>query len=119
GDEWQGGSCGKWGHNHHGGGSQALTCVSCHRPEGNYMVIDRRHDHSFRVPRPDLSDKFGTNNACNDCHKDKSAGWAAAAIESWFGSNREGLQNYAPAFHAAWHDAPGAAALLAPVATHG
>ena len=37
------------------------------------MVIDKRHDHSFRVPRPDLTDKYETSNACNDCHKDKSA----------------------------------------------
>ena len=43
------------------------------------MVVDRRHDHSFRVPRPDLSAKLGTTNACNDCHTDKPADWAAAA----------------------------------------
>jgi len=103
-------------HNHHEDVNPALTCASCHMPERTYMVVDRRHDHSFRVPRPDLSDKFGTSNACNDCHKDKSASWAAAAIEGWFGPNREGLQDYAAAFHAAWHDAPGAAALLAAVA---
>jgi Flp pilus assembly protein TadD len=85
-------------------------------PERTYMVVDRRHDHSFRVPRPDLSDRFGTSNACTDCHKDKSAAWAAAAIEGWFGPQREGLQNYAEAFHAAWHDEAGAASLLAAVA---
>ena len=33
------------------------------------------------MPRPDLSAKLGTNNACNDCHTDKSSDWAAAAIE--------------------------------------
>ena len=54
------------------------------------MVVDKRHDHSFRVPRPDLSDKLQTNNACTDCHKDKPAAWAAAAIEGWFGPEREG-----------------------------
>jgi tetratricopeptide (TPR) repeat protein len=85
-------------------------------PERTFMVIDKRHDHSFRIPRPDLSDKFETSNACNDCHKDKSAAWAAAAIEGWFGPEREGLQNYAQAFHAAWHDEPGAAIRLAAVA---
>jgi predicted CXXCH cytochrome family protein len=103
-------------HNHHEGVTPALTCVSCHMPERTFMVIDKRHDHSFRVPRPDFSDKFETSNACNDCHRDKPASWAAAAIEGWFGPEREGLQNYAHAFHAAWHDEPGADILLAAVA---
>jgi predicted CXXCH cytochrome family protein len=103
-------------HTHHEGVTPALTCASCHMPERTYMVVDLRHDHSFRVPRPDLSDKFGTSNACTDCHKDKSAAWAAAAIEGWFGPEREGLQSYADAFHAAWRDEAGAASLLAAVA---
>ena len=80
------------------------------------MVVDRRHDHSFRVPRPDLSVKLGTPNACNDCHADKSAEWAAAAIERWHGPNCKGWQKYAEAFHAAWTDQVDAAALLAVVA---
>ena len=103
-------------HTHHEGVNPALTCVACHMPERTFMVIDKRHDHSFRIPRPDLTDKYETSNACNDCHKDKSAAWAAAAIEGWFGPEREGLQNYAQAFHAAWHDEPGAAIRLAAVA---
>jgi predicted CXXCH cytochrome family protein len=106
----------KAAHNHHEGVNPAVGCVSCHMPARSYMVVDRRHDHSFRVPRPDLSAKLGTNNACNDCHTDKSSDWAAAAIAGWFGPNREGLQNYGPAFHAAWHDEPGAETLLAAVA---
>ena len=65
--------------------------------------------------RPDLSGAC-TPNACNNCHTDKSAEWAAAAIESWHGPNREGFQNYAEAFHAAWSDQPDAATLLAAVA---
>ena len=32
------------------------------------MVVDPRRDHSFRVPRPDLSVKLGTPNACTGCH---------------------------------------------------
>jgi predicted CXXCH cytochrome family protein len=103
-------------HNHHEGVTPAVGCVSCHMPERIYMVVDKRHDHSFRVPRPDLSDKLQTNNACTDCHKDKPAAWAASAIEGWFGPERKGLQSYGEAFHAAWHDGPGAAVLLAAVA---
>ncbi len=80
------------------------------------MVVDPRHDHSLRIPRPDLSATLGTPNACNDCHTDKSANWAAAAIERWHGQNRKGFQSYAEAFDAAWTDKTDAAKLLAAVA---
>ena len=66
-------------HSHHEV-SSSVTCISCHMPVRSYMVVDRRHDHSFRLPRPDLSVKLGTANACNDCHKDKTAQWAATAV---------------------------------------
>ncbi len=32
------------------------------------MAVDARHDHSLRVPRPDLSLKLDTPNACTGCH---------------------------------------------------
>src|SRR5437899_350026 len=80
------------------------------------MVIDRRHDHGFRVPRPDLTVKLGIPNACNDCHADQTAQWAVSAIERWHAGNRRGWQNYAEAFHAAWSEQVDAAALLAVVA---
>ncbi len=99
-------------HHRHAGVNPPLVCASCHMPERTYMVIDRRHDHSFRIPRPDLSAKIGTPNACNDCHADKSAQWAADTIEGWHGSKRKGWQRYAEAFHAAWNEQPDAAALL-------
>jgi predicted CXXCH cytochrome family protein len=103
-------------HDHHQGVTPAVTCVDCHMPARTYMVVDRRHDHSFRVPRPDLSPALGTTNACNDCHQDKSPEWAAAAIEGWFGPERKGAQTYGQAFHAGWQDGAGAAQLLAAVA---
>ena len=103
-------------HQRHEAVNPALSCASCHMPERTYMVVDRRHDHSFRVPRPDVSAKLGTPNACNDCHGDKSAEWAASAVEHWHGPNRKGLQNYAEAFHAAWSGGSDAAALLRQIA---
>src|SRR5262249_43171447 len=53
-------------HSHHkqAANSPAPTCISCHMPARTYMVIDPRHDHSFRIPRPDLSVRLGTPNAC-------------------------------------------------------
>ena len=38
------------------------------------MDVDKRRDHSLRVPRPDLSVELGTPNACSGCHvKDQLA----------------------------------------------
>jgi len=103
-------------HGHHQGVEPPLACASCHMPVRTYMVVDVRHDHSLRVPRPDLSVDVGTPNACNDCHRDKSAQWAAIAVESWFGAKREGFQHFAEAFDAAWKDHADAAQLLAATA---
>ena len=106
-------------HHSHEKANPALTCASCHLPARTYMVVNQRHDHGFRVPRPDLSARLGTPNACNDCHKDKSAEWASSAVERWHGSNRKGFQNYAEAFNAAWNDQPDAANLLAAIVANG
>ncbi|MDY0884667.1 tetratricopeptide repeat protein [Dongia soli] len=106
-------------HHRHAAANPPLACASCHMPARTYMVVDRRHDHSFRIPRPDLSAALGTPNACNDCHTDKPPAWAAAAIEAWHGPQRKGFQTYAPAFQAAWSGQPDAATLLAAVAANG
>ncbi|HSP98954.1 MAG TPA: cytochrome c3 family protein, partial [Candidatus Dormibacteraeota bacterium] len=72
-------------HHHHAAGSEAARCVSCHMLARDYMVIDRRHDHSFRVPRPDLAAALGTPDTCTDCHRDRTAAWAADAVRRWYG----------------------------------
>jgi predicted CXXCH cytochrome family protein len=110
------GSYAEVSHTHHEG-NNAPGCIACHMPAREFMVIDTRHDHSFRVPRPDLSVTLGVDNACTDCHTDKSPQWAAAAVEKWFGADRKGFQTFGPAFHAAWTGAPDAEALLQAVAT--
>ncbi|WP_051955573.1 tetratricopeptide repeat protein [Beijerinckia mobilis] len=97
-------------HSGHSPGANAPDCIACHMPKRTYMVIDERHDHSFRIPRPDLSMQLGTPNACNDCHRDKPASWAADAVTRWHGHEREGVrkgfQTWATAFAAARHGAP-------------
>ena len=40
-------------HSHHEVVKASVACASCHMPTHTYMVIDPRHDHSLRVPRPD------------------------------------------------------------------
>ena len=86
-------------------------------PARTYMVVDSRHDHSLRVPRPDLSVKYGTPNGCNDCHTDKPAQWAADAVGRWFGPDRKGVQTYMDAFAAISANRADARQLLASVAS--
>lgn len=75
-------------HTFHQAGTIGAECKSCHMPGKVYMGNDLRYDHTFRVPRPDLSVKYGTPNACNNCHTDKTATWTANAITKWYGPNR-------------------------------
>lgn len=75
-------------HSFHAAATEGAACKNCHMPSKYYMVNDKRHDHIFRVPRPDLSAKYGTPNACNNCHKDKTAEWASQAIVKWYGEKR-------------------------------
>jgi len=65
-----------------GEGSQ---CITCHMPGQYFMGVDYRRDHSMRIPRPDLSDKLGTPNACTQCHTNKSNSWATKYTEQWYG----------------------------------
>jgi predicted CXXCH cytochrome family protein len=104
-------------HHHHAEGSPATGCPACHMPERTYMVVDPRHDHGFRVPRPDLSARFGVSNSCNDCHADREPAWAAAAIEDWFGPERKGFQTWTAALSAAHDETAEAAPLLAQLAS--
>lgn len=76
-------------HTFHKTGTPAAECKNCHMPGKYYMGNDYRHDHSFRVPRPDLSVKYGTPNACSNCHKDKSEKVLADAVVKWYGPKRK------------------------------
>ena len=94
-------------HHHHEVGTKGAKCVECHMPEKTYMGVDPRRDHSIRVPRPDLSVKLGTPNACNRCHDDKDAKWAADWVAKWHGPERARDVRHAEAFAAARKGEPG------------
>jgi tetratricopeptide (TPR) repeat protein len=87
-------------HHHHEAATAAADCVSCHMREETYMVVDPRRDHSFRVPRPDLSASLGSPNACNDCHADQSSEWAAARVAEWYPEGRSTEPHYGQAIAA-------------------
>ncbi len=75
-------------HHFHKKNTEASQCINCHMTGKTYMGNDFRRDHSFRVPRPDQTLKYGTPNACNGCHKNKDAKWASNFIISKFGNTR-------------------------------
>jgi len=103
-------------HTMHASGSAGAQCASCHMPTRTYMMIDERRDHSIRIPRPDLSAKLGTPDACTGCHRDREATWAANVIEQTFGRERRAFQTFGTALHDARTGAPGAAAKLVAIA---
>ncbi|GAM64221.1 probable deca-heme c-type cytochrome [Vibrio ishigakensis] len=71
-------------HTFHKADSEASQCVTCHMPETTYMQVDPRRDHSWQIPRPDLSEHLGTPNVCTDCHTDQTNQWAAQQVRAWF-----------------------------------
>ncbi|MFZ1641405.1 MAG: tetratricopeptide repeat protein [Candidatus Contendobacter sp.] len=99
-------------HHFHPADSKGTDCIACHAPTTNYMVVDPRHDHSFRIPRPDLSVTLGVPNACTQCHGDQSASWAAEQVKKWYGKIPVGHQQFAEALHAGNTEAAGAQELL-------
>ncbi|WP_323844573.1 multiheme c-type cytochrome [Microbulbifer magnicolonia] len=88
-------------HHFHPANSAGAQCVSCHMPTKTYMQVDTRRDHSLRIPRPDLSDKLETPNACTGCHTDKANTWAAEVLEKKFGKPTEA--HYGEAIYAGRH----------------
>lgn len=101
-------------HHHHEPGSAGAQCIECHMPARYYMVIDKRRDHGFRVPRPDLTVEFGTPNACNDCHvkPDETPQWAADWVRKWYGEKRPDDPHWTAAFVAARERKPEGEKLL-------
>lgn len=99
-------------HHFHPMGTEGAKCVECHMPHKTYMGIDDRRDHSIRIPRPDLSVRFGSPNACNQCHQDKNPQWAADAITKFKGPDRAKEVRHPEAFHAFRKGRPEAEKLL-------
>lgn len=85
-------------------------CINCHMHGRYYMGVDYRHDHSFRIPRPDLSIQHGTPNACIQCHANETNEWALSYVNKWFGESKR--YHYAEALFDAKKSKPSAATQL-------
>ena len=80
-------------HHQHKNDSTGSQCVNCHMPTNLYMGVDNRRDHSFKIPRPDLSQQFNTPNACVSCHTEKSNQWAIESLFKWHGKPKDLLSS--------------------------
>jgi len=69
-------------HSGHPEGSPGAMCVNCHMPKREFVGHFIRSDHSFRPPMPQATLQFGSPNACNNCHTDKSPEWAEKIVET-------------------------------------
>lgn len=102
---------------HHRHQAEDVACVDCHMASRTYMGVDDRRDHSFRLPRPDLTLSTGSPNACNQCHDDRDAQWALDAVQAWYGP--QSRPHYAQAIHAGRNRTPQANEMLVAVADDG
>jgi predicted CXXCH cytochrome family protein len=105
-------------HHFHDQGTEESLCVSCHMPKRTYMGVDDRLDHSIRVPRPDLSIKLGTPNACNKCHDEETNEWSEDALNEWYGPYRRNEPHYGETLQAGRTNAPNANKKLAKLANN-
>ncbi len=103
-------------HHHHTPGSAGASCLGCHMPQRTYMGVDLRRDHSFRVPRPDLTEGNGSPNACAGCHAKENAQFTVSAFKKWYVPRDSWFRRYGEAFHAARQGVPSAEAKLLAIA---
>lgn len=86
-------------HHHHLSDSEGAKCINCHMPGQYFMGRDFRRDHNFRIPRPDISKKINSPNACNQCHENQSVDWAVQEVKKWYPNLKK--EYYGLVFHAA------------------
>lgn len=103
-------------HHFHEPGSIGAQCINCHAPEQVYMGNDWRADHSFRIPRPDLSAETGAPDACTTCHVGQSSEWAAGEIANRYPDSRHRRGHFGQVLAAGRADPVAAQADLAALA---
>jgi predicted CXXCH cytochrome family protein len=72
-------------HTHHRADSPGSRCYNCHMPYTVYGLLKGIRNH--RIDSPKVTGKSGGSerpNACNLCHVDRSLGWTALKLASWY-----------------------------------
>ena len=72
-------------HTHHAVSSPGSNCLNCHMPHTTYGLLKGIRNHTISSPSVRETTELGRPNACNLCHLDKSLGWTADYLASWYG----------------------------------
>lgn len=72
-------------HTHHAPESSGSECQNCHMPYTTYGLLKAVRNH--KVASPNVANELATGrpNACNQCHLDRSLGWAAIELQKAYG----------------------------------
>ena len=72
-------------HTHHAASSSGSLCYNCHMPHTSYGLLKAIRSHQISSPDVSVDLATGRMNACNLCHLDKTLGWTADHLTSWYG----------------------------------
>ena len=75
-------------HTHHAPGSEGSHCMNCHMPHTTYALFKAIRSHQIESPSNERLARYGTPNACNLCHLDRTLGWTRENLFVWYGQKR-------------------------------
>lgn len=78
-------------HTHHRADSRGSLCYDCHMPHTSYALLKAVRSHRLDSPDAAVTAFTGRPNACNQCHLDRTLGWTADWLSSWYGRPRPAL----------------------------
>jgi Cytochrome c554 and c-prime len=73
-------------HTHHAPESSGSRCYNCHMPHTTYGLLKAIRSHQVSSPSVATDLATGRPNACNLCHLDRSLGWTAQHLSTWYGT---------------------------------
>ncbi len=72
-------------HTHHAAASEGSRCTNCHMSFTSWGLLKAIRSHTVDSPSVAASLATGRPDACNQCHLDRTLGWAAQKLEAWYG----------------------------------
>ncbi|MGI9627979.1 MAG: cytochrome c3 family protein [Longimicrobiales bacterium] len=72
-------------HTHHAPESAGSLCYDCHMPHTAFNLLKATRSHQIDSPNVAVNLETGRPNGCNLCHLDRSLGWTADYLSSWYG----------------------------------